>query len=320
MDNTKISWTHASWNPQVGCSRVSAGCQNCYAEVAVSRIPKRLNGAQVRGAEFYEGITRETSSGPRWTGVIKPKREVLDQPLRWKRPRKIFVNSLSDLFHENLPFSYVGAVFGVMLAAKHHTFQVLTKRPKRAAEFFVWLDRMAIETGDHWTRCCLNLAEVELPDNSPHKGTVVARGEAVHTSWPIPNVWLGVSVEDQKAADERIPILLRLPAAVRFLSCEPLLGPVDLEPFFGQPDKNGELSGPRLEPDGTPAIKWTIVGGESGPNFRPMDVSWAQAIQAQCEEAGVAFFYKQAAAYKPGQNPHLPGKDGQPTKFQAFPV
>lgn len=226
---TGIEWTDATWNPIRGCSRVSPGCENCYAE----RVAARFSGDGMP----YEGLARIGKNGPRWTGKVRLIQDVLEEPLRWKKPRRVFVNSMSDLFHENLTDTEIGKMFGVMAVARRHTFQVLTKRPNRMQSWF-----------------------------SPRAPI-------------IPNVWLGVSVEDQQRADERIPLLLATPAAVRFVSYEPALGPVDLRPY--------------LYGDVTPHLDWVIVGGESGPGARPFDVAWARDVVAQCRAAGVACFTKQ---------------------------
>jgi len=221
---SKIEWTDQTWNPVTGCTKVSAGCKNCYAE----RLSERFRG--VPGHPYEQGFD------------LKLWPERLDQPLRWRKPRRVFVNSMSDLFHEDVPDSYIGSVFETMYNAPRHTFQVLTKRPGRMAEFVGGVRRKVF--GD-W--------------------------------WPLPNVWLGTSVENQATADERIPHLLATPAAVRFLSCEPLLDPLQLAGWL--PAGEG--------------IDWVIVGGESGPRARPMELAWVRAIRDQCAAASVPFFMKQ---------------------------
>jgi protein gp37 len=247
-DKTGIEWTDASWNPLRGCSKVSEGCRNCYAET----LAKRFSGPGMP----YEG----TISDGRWSGQIRLVPEVLEQPLKWKRPRKIFVNSMSDLFHPNVPFDFIDQVFAVMALASQHTFQILTKRPERMNEYF-----------QHRFRAL----RVEI---AAHKYSMPDEGELVF-DWPLPNVWIGTSVENQKAADERIPLLLQTPAAIRFLSCEPLLGPVDLK-RVDNPTEDGK-------------IVWVIVGGESGHKARPMHPDWARSLRDQCQTADVAYFHKQ---------------------------
>jgi len=273
-DNTGIAWTDATWNPTRGCSRVSEGCRFCYAERQAARMAG-LGGA-------YEGLVRSTSDGPRWTGTVRLVPEALDQPYRWKRPRRIFVDSMSDLFHESLANEQIAAVFGAMAQSEDHTFQVLTKRPKRAADWFLWLDFQAriCNGGRGMTPAARCLVETHRVSESAYLRRIV--DFTCSRPWPLQNVWMGVSVEDQATADERIPLLLRTPAAVRFVSYEPALGPVDFTPWHSQ--------GP------TVGISWLIVGGESGPHARPFDLAWARSVVAECKRAGVPCFYKQGGA------------------------
>lgn len=273
---TGIQWTDATWNPLRGCSRVSEGCRNCYAE----KVAARFSGP---GAP-YEGLAEVGAKGARWNGQIKLVHEHLGDPLRWRKPRRIFVNSMSDLFHEAVPFEYIAAVFGVMAAAREHTFQILTKRPKRALAFFEWLDHPVFDGRAPFDVC----ARYAIRRLDPK---IIGRSRLMDPTapWPPPNVWLGVSVEDQATADTRIPILLDLPAAMRFISAEPLLGPI----CFG--GRDGWLSGTRSSSAG-PGIDWVIVGGESGPGARVCDVAWVRMIVAQCQEARTACFVKQLGA------------------------
>jgi protein gp37 len=258
---TKIEWTNTTWNPVRGCSIVSKGCTNCYA----MKQAHRFSGHGMP----YEGLTQLTKGGPVWTGKVRTVPEVLDAPLRWKKPRRIFVNSMSDLFHEDVGWDFIDEVFGVMATAPQHTFQVLTKRPRRMLEFVASLSRTP----------------------SVRNGLV---------PWPLPNVWLGVSVEDQAAADERIPLLFQMPAAVRFLSMEPLLGPVDLEHLPSHSGIGRHLdalnNGGCQDADVSARIDWVIVGGESGPGARPFEIPWARSIVQQCKAADVAVFVKQLGA------------------------
>lgn len=253
-DRSLIEWTDATWNPVRGCTRVSEGCRNCYAE----RVAARFSGPGMP----YEGLAAMRAGEPRWTGELRVVETHLEDPLRWRNPRRVFVNSMSDLFHEKLHFEDIGRVFGVMAACPHHSFQILTKRPERMREF------VTITTG--------------IPGR-PH--------------WPLPNVWLGVSVENQPAADERIPELLATPAAVRFVSAEPLLGPIDFDQenglnAFGCGFEGGWRNCPENSPK-CAGLDWVIVGGESGPGARPMHPRWARTIRDQCVAAGVPFFFKQ---------------------------
>ena len=211
MGDTNIQWTDAVWNCVRGCSRVSRGCGDstgggCYAERQAIRFA-------YKGGP-YKGLVKSTSHGPRWTGKVQLVESMLDLPLRWRKPRRIFVNSMSDLFHENLSDEAIFRVFMVMQAAKRHTFQVLTKRPERMRDF-----------ARKWKSGDLPMPTFGDGDNP--------RPDQQEWTWPLPNVWLGVSVEDQATADARIPVLLNTPAAVRFVSYEPALGAVDFSPYLG---------------------------------------------------------------------------------------
>jgi protein gp37 len=291
-DKTSISWTDASWNPIVGCSIVSPGCTNCYAMQQAERIQRMNDGKP----SHYDGTTKVVNGNPVWTGLMRQAPEhILLQPLKWKRPRKIFVNSMSDLFHEDVPDEWIDRVFAVMALCPQHTFQVLTKRSKRMREYF-------------W---CPDDGEGHLARWATIAGKIMADGDGCsafvrYRPWPLPNVWLGVSCEDQLRADDRSPDLLETPAVIRFVSVEPQLGPIDftklvVKPKFGDGwcfnalEKNNYLQW-RKE-----SIDWIIVGGESGPGHRPMNIEWAEAIREQCEAAGTAFFFKQDSGSKPGQ-------------------
>lgn len=300
-DNSEIQWTDATWNPVRGCSRISAGCGGphneggCYAE----RVAHRFSGP----GQPYEGLTRLTANGPRWTGDVRLVPEMLDQPLRWKRPRRIFVNSMSDLFHEKLSDEDIDRVFAVMALAPWHTFQILTKRPERMREYMTrpvsgpWAGRAFRDdspmTAVDWRMSDTILKLIpQLPASAINRSATrldrfYPEGDGFHRAWPLPNCWLGVSVENQETVNERIPLLLETPAAVRFLSCEPLLGPIDL---------SGALTG---DHPGVQHLGWVIVGGESGPNARPMHPQWARDIRNQCVAAGVPYFFKQWGEWAP---------------------
>lgn len=263
-DKTKIEWADATWNPVTGCTKVSEGCDHCYA----ATIAHRFAG------------TRAYPNG--FEVTLRPER--LDQPLRWKRPRRIFVNSMSDLFHKDVPDEYIARVFAVMALAQQHTFQVLTKRPGRMRSFVQDNCRCGrhgamahLRSAMMWAVSQANADRIPgVPDDAEQR---IQRAE-----WPLPNVWLGTSVESQKWADVRIPQLLATPAVVRFLSCEPLLGPVELRSLLPW-QETGEAH--QTHPD------WVIVGGESGPKARPMHPEWARSLRDQCTAAGVAFHFKQ---------------------------
>lgn len=265
---SSIEWTDETWNPTVGCSRVSAGCERCYAERVAAR------GMQ----EAHRGLTAYGSHGVRWTGEVRLLPERLEQPLHWRKPRKIFVDSMSDLFHEKVPDEFIDRVFAVMALCPQHTFQVLTKRPKRMLDYMTYDDGVG-----RWSFIERRAKRIyrETYGWIFHVGKILIG--------PLPHVWLGVSIENQATADERIPLLLQTPAAVRFVSAEPLLGPVDLSVALEGTDY--ELLHPRKPVD------WIIVGGESGISARPCNVEWIRSIVQQCRAAGVACFVKQMGSH-----------------------
>lgn len=282
-DRTGIEWADATWGPVAGCTRVSAGCDNCYAA--------QLAATRLKYTRQHQGLAVITPSGrAAFNGIIRLLPERLDQPLRWRRPRRIFVNSLSDLFHEGVPDDYIDDVFAVMSAARQHVFQVLTKRPERMLAYMTSTSNGAKR--QMHVQSSLDRLRRSFPKVRPHM-----------PGWPPPNVWLGVSTEDQAAADERIPLLLLTPAAVRFISAEPLLGPVDLDGYIGEDLTLAEdESGAYLYGDG---FDWVIVGGESGTQHRPMEPAWAQAIADQCQAAGVPVFMKQDSGPRAGAQGRL---------------
>lgn len=222
MSETTIEWTDATWNPIAGCTAISPGCTNCYA----ARMAHRL---EAMGVDKYRNLTRVSGRRPVWTGQIRLDEHALDTPVAWTRPRMVFVNSMSDLFHEQVPLQVIKKVWGVMSRTRRHTYQILTKRPERMAEIVPDLERLN-------------------------------------------NVWLGTSVEGGAQAD-RLDVLRQVPAAVRFVSFEPLISRVP-------------------SPD-LASIHWAIVGGESGPGARPMDLDWVDEIHQAARTYGTAFFFKQ---------------------------
>jgi len=263
-DKSGIEWTQATWNPVTGCTKVSQGCKHCYAE----RMWTRLSAPNMP----YEGRA--------FTDVqCHPDR--LGQPLRWKKPRRIFVNSMSDLFHEDVPDEFIKRVFTIMADADQHIFQILTKRPERM---------------------CGPIMESIYE----RLNTQLRAGRISRTVWPLPNVHLGVSVEDQATADERIPLLLNTPAAVRWISAEPLLGCLQLDYLlkqFSGEHRNaltGKTHGFYTDYEGS-SLDWLVVGGESGPKARPMHPDWVRAIRDQCQAAGVPFFFKQWGEWRQRQ-------------------
>ncbi len=332
---TKIQWCETSWNPIRGCSMVSTGCSRCYAE----RVAARFSGPGLP----YEGTI---GGNGKWNGVIKLVEEHLLDPLRWKRPRRVFVNSMSDLFHENCPDEWVHRVFMVMASSRRHIFQILTKRPERMADYFkrfAWGDIIAMarqecenrppfgkmNEADHLS------AQYQIDDTFSGTRPSILGEEHYHDAkpprlpqaWPLPNIWLGCSVENQATADERIPHLLRCPAAVRFLSVEPLLGPVEIQDMLMGTDRNhgncmvcGNTIGCECPGEG-PMIHWVIVGGESGSGARPCNVEWVRSIVQQCKAAGVACFIKQFgsdALYPSGVHCRLKdSKGGDPSEWPS---
>lgn len=322
---SNIGWTDRVWNCVVGCARVSPGCERCYAEAFTGRL-------EAMGQDRYRGLTVVGKQGRHWTGEIRLVPEVLATPLHWKKPARVFVNSMSDLFHKDVPFDYIAAVFGVMAACPHHIFQVLTKRPERALEFF------GFHGGDYRANIMwwLNEAGYKLSekDRNGWRRDVYEPLERVGFG-PLPWVHLGVSVEDQQRADERIPTLLDCPAAVRWISYEPALGPLDLDEWIKRIDHcsrcGGEFDpqtidscptcrpGPGLiatwgtaqadayrlgtrdpERDDGPLLDWVVSGGESGPGRREVDVSCIENVARACKAAGVPHFTKQDGGPRPG--------------------
>lgn len=305
MAKTKISWATDVWNPVTGCTRVSPGCDHCYAYAMTKRLA-------AMGMESYQGLC----GNGHFNGVVKCHPDRLDQPLRWRKPRRIFVNSMSDLFHDCVDEEYITAVFNTMLIAKRHTFIVLTKRPERMKDFIhKWVD-------------CTNTAEVYTGLDASTRPC--GYGLPGVTRTPPSNVWLGVSIEDQATADKRIPLLLDTPAAVRLLSIEPCLGPIDLNDtpsLSGHRPVNGatenDIRGclPKWQTHPTRAklrdgIDWVIVGGESGPKARPMNPDWARSIRDQCRQANTPFFMKQMSGKTKAQRSAIPDD----LMIREFPV
>jgi protein gp37 len=257
--STKIQWTDESWNPIIGCTKISEGCLNCYAEkmanrlsaIALSKSNEEI-GFDISGIGNYSLVT----NNGKWNGITKKVPSALEKPFHWKKPRKIFVCSMGDLFHESVPFEWIDQIFMIIAQLSRHTFQILTKRPDVMLKYF---SRFKFKLFDTW--------EYE---------------------WPLNNVWLGVTTENQEQADKRISILLQIPAKVRFISCEPLLNEIHIERYL--------ISGA----DGFPEemdkyhdwIDWVIVGPETGPKARPMQKEWIDNLAIQCLNFDVPFFDK----------------------------
>lgn len=266
---TKIEWCEETWNPIVGCSKVSPGCKNCYAERMAFRLSKM-------GVYPY---TEVISDGRKWNGKTRLSERNLLKPYWQKKSRKIFVCSMGDLFHESIPDGIILEIYELMRLASQHTFLVLTKRAARMVDFY-----RSITQGNDKVK-------------------------------PIPNIWVGVTAENQETANERIPLLLQVPAVKRFVSAEPLLSHID---FY--------------EHQGGPKLNWVICGGESGPGARPLDPEWVRSIRDQCKDAGVPFFFKQWGEYMPvvkyGETIESPKKVGKKAagstldgkKYKQYPV
>ena len=262
-DKSAIEWTDATWSPTVGCSVVSPGCTNCYAMKLAARLERM-------GSEKYVGLTHGSKAGPVWNGLVWLDEGALMLPLRWKKPRRIFVNSMSDLFHEDLPDEAIDRVFAVMQRASRHTFQILTKRADRMCDYVTALYAEADDNNRRWF----------------DRGFVWPLGAATEMARervvPFPNVWLGVSVEDQARADERRQSLADV-AAQRWLtwaSYEPALGPINWT--------------------GWEFLRWIVSGGESGPQARPSHPDWHRVTRDWCAQNGSAYLFKQWGAYRPG--------------------
>jgi protein gp37 len=283
---TRIEWTDRSWNPLRGCSRISEGCRNCYAERQAARYSQR-------GGPF-EGFAVRTPDGPRWTGRVELVPHKLDEPLALAAPSRIFVNSMSDLFHEAVPFDVIDQIFAVMALCPDHTFQVLTKRAERMRDYM----------RDRQTNEAILAGMITLTYGRAGRRVCERFSKAIkhgHKPFPPSNVWLGVSVEDQAAADVRIPALLETPAALRWLSVEPLLGSIECSDVTGRRDAVSQLGRRSLS-----GIHWIVAGGESGPAARPCDPRWIRSLRDQATAAGVPFFFKQWGAWLPGTR----GADG----------
>ena len=291
MAKTKIAWTEHVWNPTAGCDKVSPGCKFCYALREARRLRYNPNP---KISSVYRDVVTPKGTPLNWTGKVELIESKLQEPLRWRKPRLVFVDSMSDLFHQSLPDEAIDRVFAVMALCPQHTFQVLTKRAER-----MWKYATAVNGSERFHD--INLAAQRIV-GSPGWGAVLPtqRDGRGHGGWPLPNVHLGVSVEDQATADERIPWLLKTPAAVRFVSYEPALGPVNFEPLGVCRDYRDGT------PEEVPGLDWVIVGGESGPGARPMHPDWARSVRDQCQAAGVPFFFKQWGEWQDGSEPGQP--------------
>ena len=312
MSGHKIGWLNRpgtkgeTWNPIVGCCKTSPGCDNCYAEQMAGRLAA-MGLDQYRDVIAADDPYYKHCHG--WSGHVAFVDLAIDKPTHWRKPRTVFACSMGDLFHADVPFEWIDRVFAVMALCSQHTFIILTKR--------VWRMRSYV---DHMMRLAGHLCDTDERSFGDRRW----EQDEVFPPFPLPNVWLGVTAEDQRRADERIPHLLDTPAAVRFASVEPMLGGVDL--YNGDPDprllgvvaKNTYL-GDWWEPGEPPTqrphhgLDWVICGGESGPGARPMRPDWARSLRGQCDAADVPFFFKQWGEWWPqeqGQYMAHPLTDG----------
>lgn len=308
MGVTSIEWTDLSWAVVNGCRRKSAGCEACYAE--------RLAATRLRHMPQYKGLAVYGKNGPRWTGETRLWTPYLTMPLRRRKPSRIFVADMGDLFYEGVTDIDVAAVWGVMAACPQHTFQILTKRPERMLSWLteympaLAMDERGIASAPCEHETVLRAAFDALGGDEGEGRRLASAWDRMRAAqrtresgapWPLPNVWLGTSVEDQKTANDRIPSLLQTPAAVRFVSYEPALGPVDFTRISrSNVGRNALRVEPRLWNGLTPRpeqyLDWIIVGGEAGPGARPFDLAWARSTVKQCREAGARAFVKQLGA------------------------
>ena len=275
---TEISWTDATWNPVTGCTRVSPGCDHCYIE---RTPPFRIEGRK------FEGRGIGSSTG------VQLHQERLTRPMKWRKPRRVFVCSLADLFHADVPDDYIAQVFAVMAANYEwdrptHVFQVLTKRPARMRALLSSSGFRSMVAG-HVARMTDEAHADRVHDN------------VMHHHWPLPNVWVGVTAENQEWADKRVPLLLKTPAAVRFVSVEPMLGPLKLCSCYPGGMSYGTCDGAQEDcaAHGRNALDWVICGGESGPSARPMQPQWAMGLRDQCSVACIPFHFKQWGEWVP---------------------
>lgn len=310
MGTSTIEWTDLTWNPVTGCDKVSDGCTHCYALTMARRLNAMETGRIAKGLLAAEQAKYQTNGDPATSGPgfgVATHPDVLIDPLRWSGSRRVFVNSMGDLFHDQVPAEFIAAVFVVMALTPQHTYQLLTKRHARM--------RSLLGDGPRWRellRAALtDLADIRLPIPASRFADVRRwiHGDGIEQSpvTPLPNVWLGVSAEDQATANLRIPALLETPAAIRFVSAEPLLGPVDLTALQRRPGGPliDALSGDVRDHDGTiyaaapGCLDWVVAGGESGTGARPMHPAWARALRDDITRAGRAFLFKQWGAWAP---------------------
>lgn len=257
---TKIEWTNETWNPVIGCSKISEGCKNCYAEKMAKRIwHMTLHADPRRHMMTHLYYSEVLNDNLEWNGKTTLVETALNKPLSWKKPKMVFVCSMGDLFHESVPFEWILDVWDVMVTAHWHTYQILTKRPERALEFTRWFAK----------------------ESAPIVGEI----------FPVlPNIWIGVTCENQEQANKRIPVLLQIPAKKRFISCEPLLGNIDFYEFSDS--LPSDINHPWRNEPILYGVNWVIAGPETGPVARPIQKEWIENLYNQCKDVNVPFFDK----------------------------
>lgn len=295
-DKSKIEWTDATWNIVTGCTKVSPGCAHCYAKRNWPRLAANPK-TRYYGRAFTDVATHE---------------ELLNQPMAWKKPRKIFPCATSDLFHPEVSDHFLDRAFAVMCVARHHTYQVLTKRVERMRDYLLSpgralaIQRQVFDIYKTHPDIRASIECGQTPGMFNARGTRPADAKVY-----LPHVWIGTSVENQDTANERIPLLLEIPAAVRWLSVEPLLGPISFSWAKWHQYTFGDEKQPLDEFDGIHGIHWVVVGGESGSKGRPMDPDWARALRDQCQRAGITFMFKQWGEWSPNEDAKTLARTGK---------
>lgn len=289
---TTIEWTETVWNPVTGCDRVSSpGCDHCYA-LSMARRLKAMGQAK------YQADGDARTSGPGFGVTTHP--DALQTPLRWRKPRTVFVNSMSDLFHPRVPEEFIARIWAIMALTPQHTYQLLTKRHARMRALLGGSCRCGHPPGTHLRAAMAWAVSAANPDRIPGVPEDAEHRVYHQSPWPLPNVWLGVSAEDPHWAEVRIPALLQTPAALRWVSAEPLLGPMGLRPGEWLPPLGGGpttiLGRPWEEP--APSLDWVVVGGESGPRARRCSLGWIRHIINECQHTGVPVFVKQLGTHQ----------------------
>jgi protein gp37 len=292
-DKSQIEWTEATWNPILGCTKVSPGCDHCYA---ITQATIRAGNPHPKVAAAFAGLTKRAEAGPDWTGRVNLLPDRLMQPVKWRKPKRVFVNSLADLFHDDVPDAFIAQVFAVMAITPQHSYQLLTKRHGRMKSLLSGGPRDAWLVPNHpspFVQAVYREARKLAPAGPPLR-------------WPLPNLWLGVSAEDQHWAKIRVHALLSTPAVVRWVSAEPLLGPIDLRNLrAGNGALIDALCGDVKSPKGEiyaacpGSVSWVVAGGESGPGARPMAPDWARSLRDQCRSTRVPFLFKQWGEWGP---------------------